>query len=49
MGRATAERAVSDLLDRMPAAISVAADETPGIPADLPELVGRRVERLGTT
>jgi serine/threonine-protein kinase HipA len=46
MGRRAAEGIVSDLLDRLPVAISAAADETVGIPAELPELVGRRVDQL---
>jgi serine/threonine-protein kinase HipA len=46
IARGTAEGTVADLLDRLPAAISTAADETPGIPAALPELVSRRVDQL---
>ena len=46
IARGAAAEIVSDLLDRMPTAISAASDETVGIPAELPELVIRRVDRL---
>jgi len=46
IARRVAEEIVSGLLDRMPAAILAASDETAGIPTELPELVIRRVDRL---
>ena len=42
----SAEEAVFDLLDRLPAAVSAAADDVDGLPPELVELVGKRVERL---
>jgi serine/threonine-protein kinase HipA len=44
--RATAEATVFDLLGLLPEAVSVAAAETPGLPADLHALLSKRVERL---
>jgi serine/threonine-protein kinase HipA len=49
MGRRGAEGIVFDLFNRLPAAISAAADETAGLPAELPELVSRRVDQLRET
>jgi len=46
MRREVAEEAVSDALDRLPEAMTTAGEETDGLPAELVELVGRRVERL---
>lgn len=46
MARRRAEEIVSDMLDRLPAAISAAAGETEGLPPALPELVSRRVAQL---
>ncbi|MGP0100078.1 MAG: type II toxin-antitoxin system HipA family toxin [Solirubrobacteraceae bacterium] len=43
---ASAGEVVSDLLDRLPAAISAAADEIDGLPPQLPELVEGTVQRL---
>lgn len=43
---ASAGEIVSDVLERLPAAISVAAAETDGLPSELPELVAGRVEQL---
>jgi serine/threonine-protein kinase HipA len=40
------EEIVSDCLDRMPAAVSAAADEIDGLPAELMDLVVRRVDQL---
>ncbi len=45
--RASADELVSDLLERLPAAISAAADGIDGLPSELPELVAERVKRLG--
>jgi len=49
MSRATAATTVSDLLERLPAAVERAADETPGVPGDLLELVRTQSERLRAT
>lgn len=46
MNRSTAEQVVADTLDRLPAAVSAAAGETEGLPSELAELVGRRIDRL---
>ncbi len=46
LGRGSAEETVADALDRLPATIAAAAGETEGLPAELPELVGRRVELM---
>lgn len=46
MSRKSAEEAVFDVLDRLPAAVSAAADEVDGLPPELPELVSKRVERV---
>lgn len=46
LARRSAEGILSDCLDRLPAAISTAAEETDGIPSELPELVGKRVTQL---
>jgi HipA-like protein len=46
MNRSTAEQVVADTLDLLPAAVSAAADETEGLPSELAELVGRRIDRL---
>jgi serine/threonine-protein kinase HipA len=44
--RARAQATVFELLGRMPEAVSVAAAETPGLPAELHASVSKRVERL---
>jgi serine/threonine-protein kinase HipA len=46
MARRSAEEIVSDSLDRLPAAISAASAEIDGLPAELPELVSKRLEQL---
>jgi serine/threonine-protein kinase HipA len=46
LSRGSAEEIVFDSLDRLPAAVSAAADEIGGLLPELPELVGRRVEQL---
>ncbi len=46
LSRRSAEEAVFDSLDRLPAAVSAAAGEIDGLPPELPELVGRRVGQL---
>jgi serine/threonine-protein kinase HipA len=46
MGRSSAEETVADTLDGLPAAVAAAAGETDGIPSELAELVGRRVELM---
>ena len=46
LSRRSVEEAVFDSLDRLPAAISAAADEIEGLPSELPELVGKRVGQL---
>ncbi len=46
LSRRSAEEAVFDVLDRLPAAASAAAEEIDGLPRELPELVGKRVDRL---
>jgi serine/threonine-protein kinase HipA len=46
LSRGRAEATVLDLLGLLPEAVSVAAAETPGLPADLHALVSKRVERL---
>lgn len=46
MVRRRVEETVSDSLDRLPAAVSAAAEETGGLPPELPELVSKRVEQL---
>ena len=46
LSRRSAEETVFDVLDRLPAAVSAAADEVDGLPPELPELVSKRVERL---
>ena len=46
LSRRSVEEAVFDSLDRLPAAISAAAGEIEGLPSELPELVGKRVEQL---
>lgn len=49
MSRASATGVVSDLLDRLPAAVERAAMETPGTPEDLLRLVRAQSERLRAT
>jgi serine/threonine-protein kinase HipA len=49
MSRTTAAMTVSDLLERLPAAVERATDETPGVPGDLLELVRAQSERLRAT
>lgn len=46
MTRRSVEEIVSDTLDRLPAAVSGAADEIDGLPAKLPELVSKRIDQL---
>ncbi len=46
MTRRSVEEIVSDSLDRLPAAVSGAADEIEGLPPMLPELVSKRVDQL---
>jgi len=46
LSRRSVEEAVFDSLDRLPAAISAAADDIDGLPPELPELVGKRIEQL---
>ncbi|MGB7588625.1 MAG: HipA domain-containing protein [Solirubrobacterales bacterium] len=46
LSRRSAEEIVFDSLDRLPAAVSAAAEEIGGLPPELPELVGRRIEQL---
>ena len=45
-GRTAAEAVVADALDRLPAAVATAGGETDGLPTELLELVGRRIDRL---
>lgn len=47
MRRPRAEEIVSDCLDRLPAAVTAAADETHGLPPEPLELVNRRLDQLG--
>ena len=49
MTRSSAEEIVADSLDRLPAAISQAAEEIDTLPHSLPELVNRRVDQLRTS
>lgn len=44
--RGRVEEVVSDCLDRLPTAVSAAAGEVDGVPADLVALVGQRVDQL---
>ncbi len=46
MPRASAAATVADLLDRLPAAVERAASETPGVPAELLELVRAQSRKL---
>lgn len=46
LSKRSAEEAVFDVLDQLPAAASAAAEEVDGLPRELPELVGKRVDRL---
>jgi serine/threonine-protein kinase HipA len=46
LSKRSAEEAVFDVLDRLPAAASAAAEEVDGLPRELLELVGKRVDRL---
>jgi serine/threonine-protein kinase HipA len=46
LSRGSAEEAVFDVLNRLPTAVSAAAGEIDGLPPELPELVGKRAERL---
>jgi serine/threonine-protein kinase HipA len=46
IARRHVEETVSDTLDRLPAAVSAAAEEIEGLPSALPELVAKRVEQL---
>lgn len=46
LSKRSAEEALFDVLDRLPAAASAAAEEVGGLPRELPELVGKRVDRL---
>lgn len=46
ISKRNAEEIVLDLLDRLPGAISAAANETDGLSPELPDLVDRRVGRL---
>jgi serine/threonine-protein kinase HipA len=48
MARASAEEIVSSTLDRLPAAISTAAEQIDGLPPSLPELVSTRLQRMHT-
>ena len=47
MRRGRVEEIVADSLDRLPAAVSAAADEVNGVPPGLLELVVQRVDQLG--
>jgi hypothetical protein len=44
--RKRVEAIVLDLLARLPAAVTAAADETEGLPPELPELVEKRIDQL---
>lgn len=46
ISRSRAEEVVADLLRRMPDAVTAAADDTPGVPQELVELVNSRTTRL---
>lgn len=46
MANARAMEVVYDLIERLPAAMSTAAGEIDDLPPELPELIGKRVERL---
>jgi serine/threonine-protein kinase HipA len=46
LSRAVAEAAVGETLSTMPAAVEAAAEETDGLPAELPALVLARVEHM---
>ena len=46
MTRRSVEEIVSDALDRLPVAVSAAASETVGLPPELPELAGKRIDQL---
>jgi serine/threonine-protein kinase HipA len=49
MTRGRVEEIVNDSLDRLPAAVAAAEDETERLPPELPSLVGQRVDRLRTS
>ena len=46
ISRSRAEDIVSDVLRRIPDAVSAAADDTPGVPQELVDLVNSRITRL---
>jgi serine/threonine-protein kinase HipA len=46
LARNRAAEIVSDCLDRLPAAAAAAAEETAGVPSELVDLVGGRIDRL---
>ncbi len=49
MPRSGVEEVAGDVIDQLPAAIEAAAQETPGLPDALVELVGSRVEALASS
>lgn len=49
MRRPRAEQLVSDLLSRLPAAVSAAAAQTEAIPPELLDLIARRLDHLTHT
>ncbi len=49
MTRGRAAEVVADTLDRLPAAITAAAEQIDALPPSLPELVGKRVQRMQTS
>ncbi|HEY1739644.1 MAG TPA: type II toxin-antitoxin system HipA family toxin [Acidimicrobiia bacterium] len=46
MSRRRAGATVRDILDRLPAAVEAARDETPGVPAEIPTLVAGQIEQV---
>ena len=48
MGRRRASQIIADIIDRTLTAVSLAAAETPSLPAEIPEIISNQLEQLGT-
>ena len=46
LGRRRASQIIADIIDRTPNAVSLAAAETPSLPAEIPEIIGNQLEQL---
>jgi serine/threonine-protein kinase HipA len=43
LGRRRASQIIADIIDRTPNAVSLAAAETPSLPAEIPEIIGNQL------